>query len=128
MSDWEEEDGDCAASQNVGSATAIPEWRFQGGDPSRGNTFGLRREGRFSASRGERGDFSGEYRNRRGGGNDLPSVERRGPGQRSHGNENSDSSPPVTLSVETALIGRIIGRGGSKIRELEETSGARIKL
>ncbi|XP_058507898.1 probable ATP-dependent RNA helicase DDX43 [Solea solea] len=128
MSDWEEEDGDCAARQNVGWVTAIPEWRFQGGDPSRENTFEIRREGRFSASRGERGDFSGEYRNRRGGDNDRPSAERRGPGQRSHGNENSDFSPSVTLSVETTLIGRIIGRGGSKIRELQETSGARIKV
>ena len=32
------------------------------------------------------------------------------------------------IQIQSAFIGRIIGRGGSKIRELEETSGARIKV
>ncbi|KAI5107988.1 putative ATP-dependent RNA helicase DDX43, partial [Silurus meridionalis] len=39
----------------------------------------------------------------------------------------SASSRALTLSVENSQIGRIIGRGGAKIRELQESSGARIK-
>uniref|UniRef100_A0A3P8Y6Z3 RNA helicase n=1 Tax=Esox lucius TaxID=8010 RepID=A0A3P8Y6Z3_ESOLU len=35
---------------------------------------------------------------------------------------------PVTFTVDNTSIGRVIGRGGAKIRELEETSGARIKI
>ncbi|XP_053291829.1 probable ATP-dependent RNA helicase DDX43 [Pleuronectes platessa] len=44
------------------------------------------------------------------------------------GGVRSDFNPPVTLTVENASIGRIIGRGGAKIRELEESSGASIKI
>ncbi|KAM6956548.1 putative ATP-dependent RNA helicase DDX43 [Aplochiton taeniatus] len=49
-------------------------------------------------------------------------------GGRSGGNNRSDSTPPVTFNIENSLIGRVIGRGGTKIRELEETTGARIKI
>ncbi|XP_060942856.1 probable ATP-dependent RNA helicase DDX43 [Limanda limanda] len=40
----------------------------------------------------------------------------------------SDCNPPVTLTVENDYIGRIIGKGGAKIRELEESSRASIKI
>uniref|UniRef100_A0A673J4Y7 RNA helicase n=1 Tax=Sinocyclocheilus rhinocerous TaxID=307959 RepID=A0A673J4Y7_9TELE len=43
------------------------------------------------------------------------------------GGDRSGSSP-TTLNVENSLVGRIIGRGGAKIRELEESSGASIKI
>ncbi|KAM8852255.1 putative ATP-dependent RNA helicase DDX43 isoform 3-T3 [Synchiropus picturatus] len=35
---------------------------------------------------------------------------------------------PLAFTVEDDVVGRIIGRGGAKIRELEENSGARIKI
>ncbi|KAI7805317.1 probable ATP-dependent RNA helicase DDX43 [Triplophysa rosa] len=41
--------------------------------------------------------------------------------------ERSRSSPTI-LNVDNSLVGRIIGRGGAKIRELEESSGASIKI
>ncbi|KAK7865543.1 hypothetical protein R5R35_010087 [Gryllus longicercus] len=41
--------------------------------------------------------------------------------------ENSDSSG-TNMNVKSSEVGRIIGRGGSRIRELEEESGARIKV
>ncbi|TSK22713.1 putative ATP-dependent RNA helicase DDX43 [Bagarius yarrelli] len=41
--------------------------------------------------------------------------------------ETSTTSRPLILTVNNSLIGRIIGRGGAKIRELEESSRARIK-
>lgn len=34
----------------------------------------------------------------------------------------------MEMQVERQNIGRIIGKGGSKIRELEEQSGCRIKV
>ncbi|XP_075906915.1 putative ATP-dependent RNA helicase DDX43 isoform X1 [Nelusetta ayraudi] len=41
----------------------------------------------------------------------------------------SDRRPPVvTLTVDSAKVGRVIGRGGARIREVEESSGARIKI
>ncbi|XP_077439090.1 putative ATP-dependent RNA helicase DDX43 isoform X3 [Vanacampus margaritifer] len=53
--------------------------------------------------------------------------DKRGPGGRRHfGSEKSNS--PVTITMESGLVGRIIGRGGAKKRELEENSGARIKI
>ncbi|KAL3050694.1 hypothetical protein OYC64_012671 [Pagothenia borchgrevinki] len=51
-----------------------------------------------------------------------------GPGRGTYGDEKSDSSQPVTFTVENGLVGRIIGKGGAKIRELEESTGARIKI
>ncbi|XP_047668414.1 probable ATP-dependent RNA helicase DDX43 isoform X2 [Tachysurus fulvidraco] len=41
---------------------------------------------------------------------------------------NRRQTRPLTLTLENSLIGRVIGRGGAKIRELEQTSGARIKI
>ncbi|XP_035257015.1 probable ATP-dependent RNA helicase DDX43 [Anguilla anguilla] len=52
---------------------------------------------------------------------------RRGRGGHSGGGRTS-SMPPLSFSVENSAIGAIIGRGGAKIRELEESSGARIKI
>lgn len=34
----------------------------------------------------------------------------------------------MTMSVPSSKVGRIIGKGGTKIRELQESSGARIKI
>ncbi|KAK7148548.1 hypothetical protein R3I93_012776 [Phoxinus phoxinus] len=44
------------------------------------------------------------------------------------GNGDRSGSSAVTLHVDNSLVGRIIGRGGAKIRELEESSGASIKI
>jgi hypothetical protein len=45
--------------------------------------------------------------------------------------ENRQSQPSgnaLIVKVPSALVGRIIGRGGSKINELQDQSGARIKV
>ncbi|KAJ8250322.1 hypothetical protein COCON_G00222440 [Conger conger] len=52
---------------------------------------------------------------------------RRGRGGLSGGDRTSSMSP-LSFSVENSVIGAIIGRGGAKIRELQESSGARIKI
>ncbi|NXM04433.1 DDX43 helicase, partial [Tyrannus savana] len=38
------------------------------------------------------------------------------------------TEPPLCFHLDSALVGALIGRGGTKIKELEETSGSRIKI
>ncbi|KAJ8248075.1 hypothetical protein GJAV_G00237990 [Gymnothorax javanicus] len=49
-------------------------------------------------------------------------------GDRGRARDGTSSMPPLSFSVQNSAIGAIIGRGGAKIRELEESSGARIKI
>lgn len=60
-------------------------------------------------------------RGRRGG---------RGGGGRGGGSTggNWDDSASTTLTINSSDVGRIIGKGGAKIRELESDSGAEIKV
>ncbi|XP_058880940.1 probable ATP-dependent RNA helicase DDX43 isoform X2 [Acipenser ruthenus] len=44
------------------------------------------------------------------------------------GDRDAGSSAPLSFNVESSMIGAVIGRGGAKIRELEENTGARIKI
>lgn len=44
------------------------------------------------------------------------------------GDRRSARGDDVTISVASSDIGRIIGKGGMKIRELQDSSGARIKI
>uniref|UniRef100_A0A8D3BB93 RNA helicase n=1 Tax=Scophthalmus maximus TaxID=52904 RepID=A0A8D3BB93_SCOMX len=114
MSDWEDEyDAGGVAIYKPATKAAPTQWKPPC-DVDRA-CFGVRAGARLGGSRDGRDDpGSGGYRSR-------------GP-RRTFAGEKSDSCPPVTLSVENASIGRIIGRGGTKIRELEESTGARIKI
>ncbi|XP_047459440.1 probable ATP-dependent RNA helicase DDX43 [Mugil cephalus] len=112
MENWEEEyNGD-------GAATAKPapaELKCPYDDRKRENVFfGVRNGAKFGASREWRADGG-----QRGGG---PG------GRRTFVEDRSGSSEPVAITVENVSVGRIIGRGGAKIRELEESTGARIKI
>ncbi|XP_044070887.1 probable ATP-dependent RNA helicase DDX43 [Siniperca chuatsi] len=128
MSDWEEYNEGCVAIQKPATKSPPTEWKLPCNDRQRENVFfGVRNGARFGGSREWRADRSGErseYKSRRGEGRPLPRSTR----QRSFGDEKSDSSPPVIVTVENASVGRVIGRGGAKIRELEESTGARIKI
>lgn len=44
------------------------------------------------------------------------------------GNINSTNSNRTVITVRTSGLGKVIGRGGAKIRELQEASGATIKV
>ncbi|XP_066478803.1 probable ATP-dependent RNA helicase DDX43 [Tiliqua scincoides] len=114
MSDWEE-DGDDDGSRRVsakpspplrerGPAGAPPPWAEGGGRP-RGSRPGPAREPWRSGPL--------EYR---------PRGPRRGTGRERPG------SPPLSFRLENALVGTLIGRGGTKIKELEESSGCRIQV
>ncbi|KAM6082346.1 putative ATP-dependent RNA helicase DDX43 [Chlamydotis macqueenii] len=39
-----------------------------------------------------------------------------------------DAAEPLSFRLDSALVGALIGRGGSKIKELEDSSGSRIKV
>ncbi|XP_035519612.1 probable ATP-dependent RNA helicase DDX43 [Morone saxatilis] len=128
MSDWEEEDE--VAIPKPTTKSAPTEWRLPCDDRQRENVFfGVRNRTTFGGARGGRADRSGEeleFKSRRGAGEGRTFP--RSTGRRTFGDEDSDSSPPVTFTVENASVGRVIGRGGAKIRELQESSGARIKI
>jgi predicted RNA-binding protein YlqC (UPF0109 family) len=46
----------------------------------------------------------------------------------SYGRGRDDGGSSITIKVESSNVGKIIGRGGSKIRELEQVCRARIKI
>ncbi|KAM8859338.1 putative ATP-dependent RNA helicase DDX43 isoform 2-T2 [Spinachia spinachia] len=115
MSDWEEEgeEGSVAVSK-----PAPTEWKVPRDDGvSIGTGFGDL--GGWRAAR-----YEAESRSGSGGGSAFQRGAQRGGARR----KESGSGLPVTFTVDTALVGRIIGRGGAKIRELEEATGARIKI
>ncbi|XP_071236265.1 probable ATP-dependent RNA helicase DDX43 isoform X2 [Salvelinus alpinus] len=133
MSDWEEEN-----DVPTPAITAPPtDWKSSWKGSAKENVcFGVGNAGGFRAPRG-RGDPNGSHcqnwRDSYGCNNDRV-FSRSGDryacrGERGgRGADGSASTPPVTFTVENTSIGRVIGRGGAKIRELEETSGARIKI
>ncbi|XP_065537494.1 probable ATP-dependent RNA helicase DDX43 [Lathamus discolor] len=47
---------------------------------------------------------------------------------RATASRHGDAAAPLCFHLDSALIGALIGRGGSKIRELEDSSGSRIKV
>ncbi|XP_060896210.1 probable ATP-dependent RNA helicase DDX43 [Labrus mixtus] len=132
MADWEDEyTSDGVAIYKPVTKSSPNEWKPPCSDGLKGNvSFGVRNGARFGAPREWRAHRGTEPRSWRDGGEGRPfpwSTEREGPpGRRTFDHENYNS--PVTIHVENALVGRIIGRGGAKIRELEESSGARIKI
>ncbi|XP_034243433.1 probable ATP-dependent RNA helicase DDX43 [Thrips palmi] len=82
---------------------------------------GRTRGGRGRGSRNDGGNRSNwRDRNEQSGYN-----ENRGAGRDRGGDEGGDTT---TINVDSQYLGRIIGKGGSKIRELESESGARIKV
>ncbi|NWX48695.1 DDX43 helicase, partial [Steatornis caripensis] len=59
----------------------------------------------------------------------------RGPGEavrqrvpRAAAGQAGDAAAPLCFHLDSALVGALIGRGGTKIRELEDSSGSRIKV
>ncbi|XP_076830956.1 putative ATP-dependent RNA helicase DDX43 [Brachyhypopomus gauderio] len=136
MSDWEDEydERGVAVTRPPGVGTgarAAP--TFPSGVPREVVCFG------GGAPRGKPSRDRPQWRDRRDGDAGLDGAAVRGDSRdggrwRGEGRvfgvdgDGSGSRRPVSLRVENALIGRIIGRGGGKIRELEESSGARIKI
>ena len=93
-------------------------WGGGRGNYRNNNKFGAPENGQFSEG-GRFGRHKGRYR---GGGNIR---------ENSSGDGNVDavgSSSESIFTVNSADVGKIIGKGGCKIREFEEESGARIQV
>ncbi|XP_054276389.1 probable ATP-dependent RNA helicase DDX43 [Macrosteles quadrilineatus] len=101
---------------------------------SRGGGRGGR--GRFNSDDGNRNNWRDDNREERGGwGNDFRGG-RGGRGSRGGGGRGRDgegfnrgrNDNCITMTISSSDVGRIIGKGGSKIRDLEAESGAEIKI
>ncbi|XP_019743719.1 putative ATP-dependent RNA helicase DDX43 [Hippocampus comes] len=121
MSDWEEDENE-----------SVPQPTSAKWTPTGNISFGVRNRNKIGAFCDNVGDnyrsgVRGEGKSRGNDGRSFSRTDERGPdGRRQFGSHRSNS--PVTITVENGLVGRIIGRGGAKKRELEENSGARIKI
>ncbi|XP_014676982.1 PREDICTED: RNA-binding protein cabeza-like isoform X2 [Priapulus caudatus] len=68
---------------------------------------------------GRRDDRGGGYGGGGGGGGGF---------SRNSGNDGGAAGPMITMMVNNRDLGRIIGKGGCKIRELQDNSSARINI
>lgn len=111
MSDWEDEYDEAGhAIQKPTPKLAPTEWKSAGGDYSKGNVyFGVRRGASFGAPREEgradRGSGDSGFVSRRGE-RDQGGTSRN---RRTVSNEKSHFSQPVTIRLENAFVGRVIG-------------------
>lgn len=103
------------------------EYDGQGGNRSYGRGGGGPMSTGYSGGGGS-GRFAGSdpYPSR-GGGRDRYSDRSGAPGGDYGGGEGGEEDETV-MTVESGKIGRIIGKQGSKIRELQEASGCRIQI
>ncbi|XP_066446585.1 probable ATP-dependent RNA helicase DDX43 [Eleutherodactylus coqui] len=113
MSDWKEEEDTVGARSAAGSQPWAPPARREWGEPA------WRRPGQRGCGR-EEGDSqpSQSYRPPARG---VMEFRRRDGGY-------DAASKPLCFHLDSSVIGQVIGRGGAKIRELEEASGSRIKI
>uniref|UniRef100_A0A8B9LTY5 RNA helicase n=1 Tax=Astyanax mexicanus TaxID=7994 RepID=A0A8B9LTY5_ASTMX len=142
MSDWEDEYDEAGKAVSGPSAVVTAprtEWRPPAASSSyRGGTGSAYRGGKGGGGEGEeqqgsRSDWrnSREQRGETSYRSDSGSWRRasdNGGGGNDGGGGRPGSARPVLISVENSMIGRVIGRGGVKIRELQDSSGARIKV
>ncbi|KAM6279729.1 putative ATP-dependent RNA helicase DDX43 [Porphyrio hochstetteri] len=128
MSDWEESsDEDGAAPRQLPSSAAG--WRSRQAPvtplPVRAGEERKRAEWRPEAAAsvgGEEWELQGAEGSRGPG----EAVWQRPP--RAAAGQARDVTAPLCFRLDSALVGALIGRGGSKIRELEDSSGSRIKV
>uniref|UniRef100_A0A3Q0S5Y8 RNA helicase n=1 Tax=Amphilophus citrinellus TaxID=61819 RepID=A0A3Q0S5Y8_AMPCI len=112
MSDWEDEYDQDGVAINKPAPKLQTGWKLPDNDRQKKNVGKANCSGAGPQVRSWRsgGDFGGPGR------------------QRTYVNEKLDSAPPLIITVESASVGRIIGRGGATIGQLQERSGARIKV
>ncbi|KAF1443055.1 putative ATP-dependent RNA helicase DDX43, partial [Spheniscus demersus] len=134
MSDWDtssDEDGG-APGRPPSSAAAVGRlWQPPPATPSQSRASVESGGGRRSADwrRGAVASLGGEEWEPRG------VAGSRGPGEatrerlpRAAAGQARDAAAPLCFHLDSALVGALIGQGGTKIRELENSSGSRIKV
>ncbi|NXA71632.1 DDX43 helicase, partial [Thryothorus ludovicianus] len=122
MSDWDassdEEDWPRAAAA-AGTLCWSPSTLSWGRPSVEGG--GRRGKGTRSA-----GGEEWEPRGAEGSGGPRRAARQRPP--RAAAGQARDSAAPLCFHLDSALVGALIGRGGTKIKELENSSGSRIKV
>ncbi|NXA50577.1 DDX43 helicase, partial [Nothocercus julius] len=126
MSDWEaSSDEDSGAAPLPSSApVASPLW-WSPAAPSRSHVSAEGSRGRRGC---ERQREAREEWEPRGAGGFRGSGEAAGQWAPRAAHRPRDAPVPLCLRLDSALVGALIGRGGAKIRELEESSGAKIQV
>ncbi|XP_066995104.1 probable ATP-dependent RNA helicase DDX43 isoform X2 [Anabrus simplex] len=128
---WESNEEDNTSSGPVYSQTyGRGRGRGGSGNGMRGRGWGDRREdgGRQRRGEGRRGGFgTGSVRGGNTNWRSNTSDDSYGGGRNSNSYD-TRKSEESTVNVNSGDVGKVIGRGGSKIRELEELSGARIQI
>ncbi|XP_064563468.1 probable ATP-dependent RNA helicase DDX43 [Zonotrichia leucophrys gambelii] len=82
--------------------------------------------GRWGKGTGNAGGEGWEPRGAEGSGGPRRAARQRPP--RAAAGQARDSAAPLCFLLDSALVGALIGRGGTKIKELEDSSGSRIKV
>ncbi|NXP08614.1 DDX43 helicase, partial [Thinocorus orbignyianus] len=126
MSDWES--GGSGDEGGPSSAAARPLWEPpdspQQGPASRRSGAEWRREAVAAGPGREEWELRGAE-----GSCGLREAARRWPPRTTTvGGQLRDAVEPLCFHLDNALVGALIGRGGAKIRELEDSSGSRIKV
>ncbi|NWV82987.1 DDX43 helicase, partial [Dasyornis broadbenti] len=126
MSDW-----DASSDEELGS----PDWPqaaaaagglcWSASTPSWGRA-SVEGGGRRGTGAGGPGGEEWEPRGAEGSGGPRRTARQRPP--RATAGQARDSAAPLCFHLDSALVGALIGRGGTKIKELEDSSGSRIKV
>nr|XP_026651738.1 probable ATP-dependent RNA helicase DDX43 [Zonotrichia albicollis] len=126
MSDW-----DASSDEELGA----PDWPravaaagalcWSPSTPSWGRGSG-KGGGRWGKGTGNAGGEGWEPRGAEGSGGPRRAARQRPP--RAAAGQARDSAAPLCFLLDSALVGALIGRGGTKIKELEDSSGSRIKV
>ncbi|NWV96038.1 DDX43 helicase, partial [Machaerirhynchus nigripectus] len=126
MSDWDaSSDEELGAPDWPRAAAAAGRLCWSPSTPSWGRA-SVEGGGRRGKSAGSPGGEEWEPRGSEGSGGPRRAARQRPP--RAAAGQARDSAAPLCFHVDSALVGALIGRGGTKIKELEDSSGSRIKV
>ncbi|NWS91118.1 DDX43 helicase, partial [Toxostoma redivivum] len=126
MSDWDASSDEELGTSDWPRAAAAAEplfWSPSTSSWGRASVDGGERWGKGTRSPGGEG---WEPRGAEGSGGPRRAARQRPP--RATAGQARDFAAPLCFHLDSALVGALIGRGGTKIKELENSSGSRIKV
>ncbi|XP_068039935.1 probable ATP-dependent RNA helicase DDX43 [Anomalospiza imberbis] len=126
MSDWDaSSDEERGAPDWPRAAAAAGPLCWSPSTPSWGRA-SVEGGGRRGKDTGNPGGEGWEQRGAEGSGGPRRAARQRPP--RAAAGQARGSAAPLCFPLDSALVGALIGRGGAKIKELEDSSGSRIKV
>ncbi|NXQ49851.1 DDX43 helicase, partial [Catharus fuscescens] len=126
MSDWDaSSDEELGASDWPRAAASAEPLFWSPSTPSWGRA-SVEGGGRGGQGTGSPGGEDWELRGAEGSGGPRRAARKGLP--RAAAGQARDSAAPLCFHLDSALVGALIGRGGTKIKELENSSGSRIKV